>query len=93
MTTTLYSAGCIVAFQDGQHRILRDGCLVVEDDRISHVGTSFEGPVDRRVDLPDRIITPGVFVKRIIHVPDAAKHIEQRTVRKRTAPAGTGEEV
>jgi 3-oxoacid CoA-transferase subunit A len=32
---------------------------------------------------PDHIITPGVFVQRIIHVPDAKKHIEQRTVRKR----------
>src|ERR1700693_3841256 len=42
---------------------------------------------------PDHIITPGVFVQRIIHVPDAKKHIEQRTVRKRRAPAGAGEEV
>ena len=43
---------------------------------------------------PDHIITPGVFVKRMIHVPNAQKHIEQRTVRKRTAPAAaTGEEV
>jgi 3-oxoacid CoA-transferase subunit A len=32
---------------------------------------------------PDRIITPGIYVKRMIHVPDATKHIEQRTVRKR----------
>jgi len=32
---------------------------------------------------PDHIITPGVFVQRIIHVPNAKKHIEQRTVRKR----------
>jgi 3-oxoacid CoA-transferase subunit A len=32
---------------------------------------------------PDHIITPGVFVQRIIHVPNAHKHIEQRTVRKR----------
>ncbi|BAT57955.1 putative succinyl-CoA:3-ketoacid coenzyme A transferase subunit A [Variibacter gotjawalensis] len=32
---------------------------------------------------PDHIITPGVYVKRIIHVPNAPKHIEQRTVRKR----------
>jgi 3-oxoacid CoA-transferase subunit A len=32
---------------------------------------------------PDHIITPGIFVKRIIHVPNAVKHIEQRTVRKR----------
>jgi 3-oxoacid CoA-transferase subunit A len=45
---------------------------------------------------PDHIVTPGIFVQRIIHVPNAAKHIEQRTVRKRTdnaKPAGTGEEV
>jgi 3-oxoacid CoA-transferase subunit A len=33
---------------------------------------------------PDHILTPGVFVQRIIHVPNAKKHIEQRTVRKRT---------
>ena len=32
---------------------------------------------------PDHIITAGVFVQRIIHVPNAVKHIEQRTVRKR----------
>jgi 3-oxoacid CoA-transferase subunit A len=32
---------------------------------------------------PDHIITPGVFVQRIIHVPNAQKHIEQRTIRKR----------
>ena len=45
---------------------------------------------------PDHIVTPGIYVQRIIHVPQAAKHIEQRTVRKReksAAPAGTGVEV
>ncbi len=45
---------------------------------------------------PDHIITPGIYVQRIVHVPNAIKHIEQRTVRKRDrsdAPAGTGEEV
>lgn len=34
---------------------------------------------------PDHIITPGIFVKRMIHVPDAQKRIEQRTTRKRAA--------
>jgi len=33
---------------------------------------------------PDHIMTPGIFVKRIVHVPNALKHIEQRTVRKRS---------
>jgi 3-oxoacid CoA-transferase subunit A len=32
---------------------------------------------------PDHIITPGVFVQRLIHVPNAVKYIEQRTTRKR----------
>ena len=36
---------------------------------------------------PDHIITPGIYIQRIIHVPTATKHIEQRTVRKRTADA------
>ena len=34
---------------------------------------------------PDHIITPGIFVKRVIHVANALKHIEQRTVRKRAS--------
>lgn len=34
---------------------------------------------------PDAIVTPGVYVKRIVHVKDAKKHIEQRTTRKRAA--------
>jgi 3-oxoacid CoA-transferase subunit A len=45
---------------------------------------------------PDHIITPGIFVQRIVHVPNAEKRIEQRTTRKRSdaaTPAGTGEEV
>jgi 3-oxoacid CoA-transferase subunit A len=48
-----------------------------------------------RID-PDHIITPGIFVQRIVHVPNAQKRIEQRTTRKRSdpaTPAGTGEEV
>jgi 3-oxoacid CoA-transferase subunit A len=45
---------------------------------------------------PDHIVTPGIFVQRMVHVPATRKHIEQRTTRKRSAaaaPAGAGEEV
>ncbi len=34
---------------------------------------------------PDSIMTPGVFVQRIVHVPNVVKYIEQRTTRARTA--------
>ncbi|MBY0612411.1 MAG: CoA transferase subunit A [Beijerinckiaceae bacterium] len=36
---------------------------------------------------PDHIMTPGVFVQRIIHVPDSIKYIEQRTTRPRPVAA------
>jgi 3-oxoacid CoA-transferase subunit A len=32
---------------------------------------------------PDQIHTPGIYVQRIVHVPDAPKRIENRTTRKR----------
>jgi 3-oxoacid CoA-transferase subunit A len=45
---------------------------------------------------PDCILTPGIYVQRVVHVPNSRKHIEQRTTRKRNeaaAPASAGEEV
>jgi 3-oxoacid CoA-transferase subunit A len=45
---------------------------------------------------PDHIVTPGIYVQRIVHVPNAIKHIEQRTVRKRQradSPPGAGVEI
>jgi 3-oxoacid CoA-transferase subunit A len=45
---------------------------------------------------PDHIHTPGIYVNRIVHAPDAPKRVEFRTTRKRTdapIPAGTDEEV
>jgi 3-oxoacid CoA-transferase subunit A len=44
---------------------------------------------------PDHIVTPGIFVQRLIQCPPGfEKRIEQRTVRKReTATAAAGEEV
>src|SRR5919112_1385536 len=45
---------------------------------------------------PDSMHTPGIFVKRLVHVANPVKHIEQRTTRKRAeaaAPAAAGEEV
>jgi 3-oxoacid CoA-transferase subunit A len=36
---------------------------------------------------PDHIVTPGIFIKRIVHVPNMEKRIEQRTLRPRAAAA------
>jgi 3-oxoacid CoA-transferase subunit A len=34
---------------------------------------------------PDQIVTPGIFVQRLVEVTGATKHIEQRTTRPRAA--------
>ncbi len=43
---------------------------------------------------PATVHTPGVFVQRVVHVPDVEKRIEKRTVRRGSAaPAAAGDEV
>src|SRR4029450_1872841 len=42
-----------------------------------------EQPVEPAHTRPDHLITPGIYVQRIVHVLNAQKKIEQRTVRKR----------
>lgn len=37
---------------------------------------------------PEAIVTQGIYVQRIVHVPNPAKRIEQRTVRKRDTAEG-----
>jgi cytosine/adenosine deaminase-related metal-dependent hydrolase len=58
---TAIRAGWIIAFDGRRHRLLRDGEVVIEGDRILHVGPRFDGPVDATVDAADRIITPGLI--------------------------------
>jgi len=59
--TVRIDAHTIVAFQGDEHRILRDGCLVVQGNQIIHVGASYEGVVDEVIDATDRIVTPGLI--------------------------------
>jgi 5-methylthioadenosine/S-adenosylhomocysteine deaminase len=56
-----FRAGYIIAFDGRGHRLLRDGVVVVEDDRIVHVGHELEGAVDETVEARDRVLTPGLI--------------------------------
>ncbi len=51
-TRTRIDAAHIIAYdaQAGEHRYLRDGVIVVEGDRIIHVGQTFAGQADERID-------------------------------------------
>ena len=56
---TLIEGGYIVAFDGEQHRILRDGVVVYEDDRVTYVGPSYDGDVDERIDAQGKLVSPG----------------------------------
>ena len=51
--------------------------------------------VEQLVDVgkidPDHIVTPGIYVQRIVTVPTATKHIEQRTTRPRPLPTSSAD--
>ena len=57
---TLVQGGDIVAYHDGGHRLLRDGVLVLEDDRVAFVGRRYAGAVDRRIDATGKLVIPGL---------------------------------
>ena len=61
---TLIRAGHVIAFDGRGHRLLRDGAVVLEGDRIVHVGPRgprSQGQVDETVDARDRVLTPGLI--------------------------------
>jgi 5-methylthioadenosine/S-adenosylhomocysteine deaminase len=64
------SAAMIVAFQEGEHRILEDGCLVLEGSEIVHVGKDYEGRIDQEIEANDRVITPG-FINVHTHLTES----------------------
>src|SRR5262245_63464913 len=68
MTTSrrvLIRAGHVIAFDGDGHRLLRDGMVVLDGDRIVHVGPeserAFEVDVDETVDARDGVLTPGLI--------------------------------
>jgi 5-methylthioadenosine/S-adenosylhomocysteine deaminase len=54
-------ASHIVAYQDGGHRYLRDGAIVIEGNTISQVARQFAGDADEIIDATHKIVTPGLI--------------------------------
>jgi cytosine/adenosine deaminase-related metal-dependent hydrolase len=59
--TLKFTGGTIVAYQDGGHRILKDGEVVVTGDRIVSVGPKSDMVADRIIDLKGRLLIPGLI--------------------------------
>ena len=51
--------GTVIGFDGEQHRIIRDGMVVFDEEEIVHVGKNYTGAVDERVDARGKLVTSG----------------------------------
>src|SRR4029434_667939 len=58
---TQLQGGTVVGFDGHTHVLIRDGVVVWEDDRITFVGKTYDGPVDRTLPTSERLIMPGLI--------------------------------
>src|SRR5919109_1296428 len=58
---TKLQGGTVVGFDGHTHGLRRYGVVVWEDDRITFVGKTYDGPVDRTLQAPERLIMPGLI--------------------------------
>src|SRR3989442_1132729 len=84
---TAIRAGWIVAFDGRGHRLLRNGVVVVEGDRIVHVGRTLESvrpeTMDETVDARDRVLTPGLITT---HAHLAGSPLDRSFIEDRGSP-------
>ena len=68
-------ASHVIAFQDGGHRHLRDGIVVIDGSEIVHVGPqgSWDEPVDETIDASGMVVTPGFINTPILGIDAAMK--------------------
>src|ERR671934_577914 len=70
---TRITGGWIVGFERGRHALWGDGVVVIEDDRVLHVGPPFDGRVDREIDAHGKLVSPG-FIDCHVHSGHRASH-------------------
>jgi cytosine/adenosine deaminase-related metal-dependent hydrolase len=62
----------VVGFDGTEHRLIRDGVVVVEDKKIIHVGKSYSEKVDRWIEAKGMLVTPGL-INTHLHAATAPK--------------------
>ncbi len=56
---TALAARWIVGHVDGRHKLLENAEIVLDEDRVIHVGVPFAGEVARRIELGEVLVSPG----------------------------------
>src|SRR5690606_29111390 len=78
--------GTVLAWNGSHHHVLETGTVVFDDDLITFVGPSHDGPVDETIDAAGRLVIPG-FVNSHLHVTDTL--FTKGYLEETQAPAGT----
>lgn len=63
---TLIQGGWVIGSDGSEHRLIQDGVVVYDGAEIIHVGRSYSGPVDQRIDARGKIVSPG-FINTHCH--------------------------
>lgn len=58
---TVIRGGWVVGNDGTLHTLVRDGIVVVEDDRIVSIETEYDGRADEEIDARDSIVAPGLI--------------------------------
>lgn len=69
--TTVIRGGWIVAYNGTEHRILRNGVIVISGDTIKEIGTKYNGAADNTIDASNDLVIPGL-VNCHVHVSSMA---------------------
>jgi len=62
----------IVGYDGVEHRMLHDGVVVIEGNRVKHVGKTYNGTVERWIDAKNSLVMPGL-INTHIHAASAPK--------------------
>lgn len=70
---TKIEATWIVGHAGGGHRLIHEGAVVYEGNKILHVGKGFEGHVDKTINAKGKLVAPG-FIDTHVHSGHRASH-------------------
>lgn len=70
---TLIHGEWVVAFDGRGHTLIPDGVVVVDGNRVVHVGRSYDGTAERTIDGTGMLVAPG-FIDVHVHAGSRALH-------------------